>query len=183
MSREFKSALRSLIDGRINVQTFVCTVVSVDKENDTCEVEPVNGDANLDEVRLKSIIDTTESSIIIYPKIGSTVLVSIIEDNPNVAFVTMVSEFTEIIIELGESFKMHLKPDGNLEFNEGLLGGLVKINQLVTKINALENRMGTHQHIYINAAAAPTPTTADAISNEPITPTELSELEDTKIKH
>jgi hypothetical protein len=189
MSRELKNAVKRLVEDLINVQTLVCTVVSVDKNADTCEVEPVNGEANLTDVRLKAIIEDPENpplaicKIVVYPKVGSTVIVSIIEDNPNVAYVGIISEIDEILIIMGGAFKMHLKPDGNLEFNEGLLGGLVKIQELITKLNVLENRMGTHQHLYINAAAVVTPTTPDVATNPAITPTELSELEDTKIKH
>lgn len=69
--------------------------------------------------------------------------------------------------------------DGEIHLNGNSLGGLIKIHELVKKINRLETLMNTHQH----AVAPNTPTTP--LTPTPFIPvtTTVSDLENKKVKH
>ena len=68
----------------------------------------------------------------------------------------------------------------SIQLLDGSYGGLIKIDELVEKLNTLEQRMGTHQHI---STTAGTPTTPDLASNPVIQDTTVAELENTEITH
>ena len=60
------------------VSTFAAEVTEVDKENGTCTVK--DDDIEYYNVQLSSIIDGSKKQMFIYPVIGSSVLVSPIEE-------------------------------------------------------------------------------------------------------
>lgn len=67
---------------------FYGLVKSVDKPSLTCEVEPLDGDALVLDVRLSA--DTAQQGFIIYPKVGS--VVAVVMESEAAGFVGMVSE-------------------------------------------------------------------------------------------
>ncbi len=91
MIEEFTAVLNAFKNEKINVYEGV--VESVDKENCTCVVQR-NGDLpELLDVRLNAVEGSFENSIVIFPKKGSQVLCSIIENNEAE---TTIIKYTEI---------------------------------------------------------------------------------------
>lgn len=167
--------LREITRSKAN-QIYVCTVVSVDGAK--CNAMPIDGTAEFADVRLNAVTSGS-AGVIITPLVNSIVVVNQISSVDS--YVSQFSEIEKIEIEIGD-FKIRLNAN-EMVFNEGDLG-LPKIDKLIEKINRLEDKLKNHQHIYVNAAASLTQTTA--IPADPILTfvnTKRVELEDTKIKH
>ena len=75
----------------------------------------------------------------------------------------------------------------SIQLLDGSHGGLIKISELVDKLNVLEQRMTAHEHLYIpypgGVAGSPVPTTTDPSSNPDITETTVADLENPDITH
>ena|SRR3989304_8804455 len=82
----------------------VCTVLSVDKTDHTCEVEPLSGKATFKRVRLKPTADAEVKGLIAYPKVGSYVVIGSLSD-PNDTFVLMTSE-TDLYLIGGDKYSL-----------------------------------------------------------------------------
>ena len=101
---------------------------------------------------------------------------SISVHHKNGSYVEVFEDKTEIIDSSGSSIILQ---DGNVIINGGENGGLIKIEELISKINRLENAMNNHQHI---SAAVGSPTTPLPV--KPITSnTQKADLENNKVKH
>lgn len=172
---EIKKALIKLIEEVSPHHDCVCSVTSVNLTDLTCLCEPINGDADIVDVRL--ITDESKGFVII-PPVGSKVTVSFLNDST--AYVSQFSTVSEI------------------RLNGTNYDGLVKINDLVTKLNNLETRVNL---IVTDLAALATAmnalgavpvlgtvlgaaiTTAIANAITPLTPTIKANLENTTVKH
>ena len=180
MSKTDEALLKGLSGlTQVPTQTFDAIVLSVDAQAQSCTVD-YDG-IELFDVRLKSVIDNDEKSIVILPKVGSSVLISVIHNSMANCFISKYSEIDKIIIKIG-SHQLEISENG-IVINNGQNEGLVNIKDLVSRLNRLEDKMKQHQHIYINAAGVPTPTTPDVATNPVFVNTMQSELEDTKVKH
>jgi len=168
MSRELKDAVQQLA-GTFNrdiVEIISCNVDSVNEDTMTCDCTPITGNAITDipDVQLTSEV---ADGILLIPKIGSTVIVA--KSTRNTAFVLMYSDIDNIILRGGQ------------------LGGLIKIADLVSKINRLENLLNgfitiynTHTHA-VSGAATLVPNQTETGSITPIT--SRNDIENTKITH
>jgi len=117
---ELIAALTEFVQTKSGVQhSVVCNVVSVDSVNKTCYCRPLNGDADIYDVRL--IADYTKDGFILYPAVDSTVVVTF--ESEASAYVSMVSKVTEIHLA-GVNY-----------------GGLGKTSDIATKLNNLENKV------------------------------------------
>ena len=91
MSKDLIDALRSITKQNNDGFSKVCTVDSVDLTNLTCYCVPINGDADIQEVRLMANI---ENGFLLIPEVDSVVVVSFLSDSS--AYVSMVSKVSEI---------------------------------------------------------------------------------------
>jgi hypothetical protein len=159
-------------------QFVTAKVLEVDESAQTIKADD---QFEIYDIRLKSIIDNKEASIIVIPKKSSYVILGRIETQ---YFVLKVNEIAKILIVLEGGLKIEMKND-SIIINDGKLGGLIKIDDLVSKINNLEDRLKSHQHLYIpypgGVAGTPVKTVRD-IGNAFVN-TRKSELENDKIKH
>lgn len=92
------------------------TVLSVDEENYTIDVEPT-GQADLPDVRLKAAIDGVRDGVVEIPEVRSTVLIGLIGNSEEEAFVIKCSKVSKTI------------------FNGGSNGGLINIKTLVEELD------------------------------------------------
>lgn len=139
-------------------------VKSVNVQEAVCEVEIVNGDT-LPDVRLQQV--KNDEGVLMVPTINRPVLLGF-SDNTT-AFIAMYSEVTEVI------------------FHNGTFGGLIKINDLTTKINELVTTVNAmygeykaHTHAVSGAATGipvPVPAQPDASSFT------ATDYENVKVKH
>ena len=160
--------IKQLAANSEEVYSLPCKVVSIDSDN-LAELEPLNGDPNLLAVRL--IAGESETPLLITPVIGSAVIATFL--SRNTAFISLYSEIESVEIRGGD------------------LGGLIKIEEAVSKFNRLENKVNdlitkfnSHTHLYAPGPSAPIPTAPTVTPEVPIAPTTLkSDLENENVKH
>lgn len=167
----------------------IVTGIAKNVTETTCEVHR-EGSPVIFDVRLNAIDDSLESYVTIYPAVDSNVIVGIIEGQKTEAVVLRCSEVERIKIKIGE---MTLVFDAQgAVFNEGNFKGLVKIEELITKINRIESKLKSHKHAYVpypsGAPATPVLTTSASAAVPPDSTlvfdnTQISDLENEKIKH
>ena len=109
MSKEFQDAFRKL--GKRDVDTFPVKVVSVDKDKGTCIVN--DGEIEYTDVQLSATIEDNGKRFFLYPKIGSYVLVSPINEDIHRLYVEFWSEIEELNFETEKS-KIRINDEGFL---------------------------------------------------------------------
>lgn len=117
---DIKKAIKGLSETGDEVYSILCTVKSVDLTAKTCYCLPVSGDADITDV---SLIVNAQTGFMIIPTVGSKVLVTM--QNESTGYVGMYSQIDFIYLN-GDSY-----------------GGLVKVADLVTKLNNLEKKVNT----------------------------------------
>lgn len=165
---------------------FIATVDSVSVLSRSCSVTTTSGDVETELPNVWLMADIDDGQLII-PKVGSSVIVAYNEKMQ--PFVLMFSEIDSVCYVVGSSqFKI---TDGLIQANDGSNGGMVKVIELTTKLNNLENLVNgfialynAHTHPYLPGPGpvAPTSVTASLETNT-LTPTVRANIEDTKFKH
>lgn len=176
------------------VDVLLCTVDSISTDGFTCACTPISGNVAGSGSQITAVKLNAEKNdgFLITPAIGSTILVG--TSTRNNYYVLLYSDIQKITCIIDATNSYEFDSNGFI-WNDGLLGGLVKINTLLAKINqleAFENQVKVAVAA-INAAAVSSPgvpvTNATlaaflvTILPTPVTPTTLLELEDTRIKH
>ena len=185
---ELDKILRAKFKGMIPEFTIVGKVTKVDEENYTCNVMPLDNDAELFKVRLKPAVDNDKKGVISIPTTGSYVLVGMISKT-EASFIVRCSNIEKYYIIGDGGNALEFKNDGTILINGDIHDGLVKIAPLVSKINALEtlvnNILSVLKTTTIPLAPSGTYPFAPLYSAlNDITPiTSKNELENTKVKH
>jgi len=206
MMSEIRDLIKRLIDSETEIQTFPATVKAVDKTAQTCKVKPVDNSPELNDVRLRASIKDTEDGHIIYPVQDSTVLVTLINNEPSVAFVSYVSEVDEVLMNLESTFKVTSNNANSELFGEEVhlngsnQGALIVIADLVSQLNRLERKHNTlvtnfnalvtaynaHTHPGVTpggGTTSPPPTPGSPSTATVAPPTKESDLANDKVKH
>lgn len=166
-SRDIAEAIRTLSGmDDLTFESSACTVKNIDTTKMVCDCTPLDGSADFLDVRLNA--NYTKGFTLI-PKDGSIVIVTQLSDAT--AYVSMVSEVDEI----------YLAGEDN--------GGLVKVQDLVSKMNTIENDINTLKTIF--SAWTPVPSDGGAALKlaaatwyaQTLTPTQVSELENKTVLH
>ena len=110
----------------------------------TCTVRI--GDADIEGVRLRASLTERERQVLVVPKIGSSVTLGCLTADLNNPVVLQVDEVESITV------------------NGGQLGGLINIQDLTDKINALVDAFNSHTHLLPVGAV----TTAAGSSTNPV---------------
>lgn len=146
------------------------TVKSVDEAEGTIVAEPLQSEnPEIYDVRISATLTPTLGLRVI-PKVGSVV------------FVVMINRETGIVILASELEKILIDTD-LVTFNGGANAGLVNVADLVTQLNAIENKVNAFIALY-NAhvhAALGTPTVSLVVGT--LANTLQNQIEDTKVKH
>ena len=165
---EIKEAIQILAAKEGEFYSKLGKVISIDKELNTCDVEPINKGADLLDVKLTAT-EGNKKGIIIYPKIGTNVLVTFL-DNEN-SFVSMCTEIDEII------------------YNEGTNGGLINIETLISELdknNMILNAIKTVVSSPIPEAGNGAPSALGTALNSALGSLQIgsfNSMEDEKFKH
>ena len=124
------------------VSTFAAEVTEVDKENGTCTVK--DDAIEYYNVQLSSIIDGSKKQMFIYPVIGSSVLVSPIEEKLEWLYVEVYSEVEQVDWNI-ESVKFNFDKNGFLlkKENETLKKLMVDLLQEIQKMKFTTNTGST----------------------------------------
>jgi hypothetical protein len=169
-TQDIGDLIRKLVENNEEVYSLPCKVVKVSE--DVAELAPLNGDANIFGVKL--IAGTSTTSLLVTPTIDSIVIATFL--SKDTAFIGLYSEIDSVAIR-GDQY-----------------GGLIKIEELVSKLNRLEDKVNAfvskfnaHTHPYIPALApapAAVPTLPTVTPETPIAPTTLrGDLENEQVKH
>jgi len=104
ITNEFISSIRKIMESiPDDSKNLRGKVIAVNEEERTCEVEPLNGDANIPDARLTASIDTEIiSGVIFIPKVGSSVIVSFLDTSDTEAYVSSFGEVEKVIIKFSE---------------------------------------------------------------------------------
>ena len=165
-SEELRKALLDFI-GNTNA-TMIATVKSVDKDKCICTAEE-NGVEYFD-IRLRPTTGSN-TGIVMYPKIGATMLSVKIESTEEWAMIYATEyDSIEILID-------------SLVMNDGSFGGLVKIQELTNKLNALVNVYNSHTHPVATTGTAAAQSGTAATTTAQAQTFNKSDYENTKIKH
>lgn len=156
------------------IYSIVGEVINVDETKRTIDVKPANGDGEIYDVRLQSSIDQKVGFVQI-PKLNSFVVVTFI--NNLTGYVALCTEVDKILVDCPEVI-----------FNGGEKGGLINIEDLIGKINSLEQKVNdlisACSSVVVTLAPTGTfPLASFFTSVTPLTPTQKSDIEDEKIKH
>ena len=126
-----------------NAQIFWAKVTAVDLGKETCTINLLSTGLEIDEV----LLSIKKSGLVIIPKVDSQVLVCSIQNNKSLAYI--------ISVESADIFKVRYNEE--IVFGDGSFGGLVKIEQLTTKLNELKDSLNNfisvfNSHIHITTA-------------------------------
>ncbi|MFC4163997.1 hypothetical protein ACFOWU_10045 [Epilithonimonas zeae] len=94
-----------------SISTFPAEVISVDKESGTCTVD--DGEIQYEDVQLSSIVDGKKNQLFIFPLVGSSVLVSPIEEDINWLYVEVYSEVEAVDWKI-DNVNFNIDKDGFL---------------------------------------------------------------------
>jgi hypothetical protein len=123
-----------------------------------CEVQI--GETAIPDVRLRSSESEDAGELLLVPKIGTAVTVG-----------SLSGDLTNLVV-IAMDHVESIKATGSITINGGSLGGMVKIQELTNKLNALVQIFNNHTHPDKNI---PTMTLASNFS--------AGDYEDDKIKH
>jgi hypothetical protein len=153
--------IQQIVSPLIKVQTMRGKVISVDKETDVCEIEPLRSGANYIDVKLKSVIKKTDTRCITYPSLGSIVHFSIVDNNKADTYVSQISEFDSVMIqskdvtfEITASGEVKIKAKG-IELNGRGLGGIVKAGELKKQLDKNTRAIKSIQNMFKNWTPVP----------------------------
>jgi hypothetical protein len=165
-----KSLRQIVLRGRETTENIiVCTVTSVDLPTMTCVCQPLDtGFSELLDVQLVTAITTT--NFIVIPAVDSFVGVLAFSDIETCEYTVLMTSEVETIYLRGDQYD-----------------GIVKVGDLVTKLNNLENKVNTilssfNSHTHIGNLGAPTSPPAAPIVGVLVT-TVQADLENTNVKH
>lgn len=115
------------------------------------------------------VSEESDNGIYCIPTIGSNVIVGMLDDTKG--YIICYAEIDEVVLH-GDQY-----------------GGIVKVSELVTKLNNLENKVNTlintfNAHVHPGVLVGPTSTgvTATPVSGT-LTPTQIADIENDKVKH
>ena len=150
-------------------------VSNVNETTRLCDVIPNDGSPIVYNVRLQAVKDSTTGFVQI-PKTGTECVI------------TFINRSTAVLISCKEITKLLIDADTVIQFNDGTLDCMVKVNDLVTKLNNLENKVNaivtftsTHVHPGVTVGLGSTLVTTTPVTGS-LTPTVKSDLENVKVK-
>jgi hypothetical protein len=136
MSKELQDAFRKL--QKRDVDTFPAKVLSVDKEKGTCKI--TDDEIEYTDVQLSSVIDGNKKKFYLFPKVGSSVLVSPINEDLHRLYVEAYSEVESFDLVI-DTVQFQVDKDGFLlkKENETLKALMVDLIEEIKKMKFTTN--------------------------------------------
>ncbi len=163
----------------------LCRVDSVDKDKRTADCTPLDDTAPLLACNLQAN-QIGEEGLVLFPKVGSFVLVGLM-DGYDQGAVLMTDDLESIEVKFNEqTFKM---TEEGIVLNGGEFGGLIKIEELTTKINTIEDDINSLKQAVSTWLPAPNDGGAalkgsiSSWAGQQIVKTKKSDYENEKVKH
>lgn len=207
MDNEIKEAIEKLAGEIGPIQVTPGIVKSVDRDNWVIDVEPLDGGADILEVRLRSFIGELQAGWIFVPAVSSTVLVGFIDNKKAVAYVASYGEIDEVVLLMSDEVAITIKNDGTVNFdigkitidaadvningdvvvNKGVNLGAVKVTPMTASFNTIITKLNL-MLIDIQALWAATPALVSVTPTAPSTatpvpPVTATQYSNDKLKH
>jgi len=166
-----RDAIRQLAQSGTQTVSLVCTVDAVDKDARTIDCSPIDESAPLLAVNLQAN-QNSQWGLVVFPKVGSYVVVGFIA-NGDAGVVLLTDEIesveltvkgeqeatatfneTGVTVKVADNTSAVLSKDG-ISLNGGTLGGLVKVEDLTTRLNAIEDDINSLKKVF--SSWSPTP--------------------------
>ena len=140
MSKALQDALKKLV--KRDVDTFPAQVVSVDKTAGTCKVS--DGGLEYEDVQLSATVEDNGKRFFLFPKVGSYVLVSPINEDLHRLYVEFFSEIEDFDLKI-ENTQLQIDKDGFLlrKENETLKKLMVDLLQEIQNMKFTTNTGST----------------------------------------
>ncbi|MCG9911841.1 MAG: hypothetical protein MH137_11120 [Flavobacteriales bacterium] len=144
----------------VPTQTMRATVESVDTDNWTATVTTVISGTERYNVRLRVVGDGKSFGIVVKPKKDSEVIIGIIENNPAVCYMVQVSEIELLRIEMDDKVLIEIPENGQVVMKarkvkfDGSNSGLILLQGILSRLNAIENAFNGHVHPYVSPSGA-----------------------------
>lgn len=193
-------AIRQMAAAGLELYGKVCTVDAVDEDARTVDCTPIDEGAPLLGVNLQANQES-EDGIVLFPAVGSYVVVSFLESS--VAVVVLTEKVDKVVLKIGKTTAQLV--DGQIDvsvqditaqvtedavtFNGGKLGGLVVLKKTADKLNALEKDINELKTVFSGWTPAPQDGGAalkGAVSTwagKSLATTAATDLENEKVKH
>lgn len=164
MKDSLKIAIQQLAGTHLEDKTHlaIAQVVSVDVNACTCTVDQVSGKTSAKRFTVYLMPDVGDGLLLV-PAIDSTVIIA--WSDRNKPYVAMFSDLQDV----------YLDATGKITLNQGTEGGLVKVRDLVIRLNLIENAFNA-LNSKVNALA-PTPVI------NPLVPTQVPQIENPNVTH
>jgi hypothetical protein len=147
------------VGGKKDIAIWQGIVRSV--EGATCTVEV--GSILVPDVKIRASMAGEDNAVLIIPAVNTAVVMGSLSGDLNDLVVLRCDRLEKIILH------------GSVEMNGKELGGLIKIEELTSKLNALVEKFNAHTHVVAGSATLATQMTAQRFSKE--------DYEDNKITH
>jgi hypothetical protein len=144
------------------VSVSMAEVTAVDEDARTCSCSLIGG-VSTNETPIVALMAEVDDGMLLIPAVGSTVI--LIWSKRMLPFVVMCSELETV----------YITASNKIILNEGEYGGLVKVADLVDRLNNLESKWN-ELNTKVNTLA-PTPVIV------PIIPTTRGQIENTNVIH
>ena len=141
MSEGVNKELRRMMAKAAKVPVITGTVKAVDLNGHTCDVDPADGGSTLFDVRLKVSRNGEDFGAFSVPKVGSKVMVAMIDNQPNNLAVISVEKIEEHVIRVDGGGEVRVKPNGVVAINGDDYGGVVKWDALKADLNKLKSQI------------------------------------------
>jgi len=186
-----------------SASVLVATVSAVDTKTRTVDVEPINEDAPVLGVNLQANQEAT-LGVVLFPRVGSYVVVAMLSGYA-AGVVVLTEDVESIEVNINDGTKLTITEDGislNVKdgstldiddsaavFNGGKLGGLINIEDLTKRINAIEKDINNLKSVF--SKWVPTPqdggaklkAAATSWASSQLTLSKRGDYEDEAVKH
>lgn len=176
MSDEIKQTIQKLAGTHLVDMTHmaIAQVISSDVQACTCTVELVTGKTSERKLTVSLMADVSDGLLMI-PADGSTVIVA--WSDRMLPYVAMFSDLQDV----------YLDATGKITINQGSDGGLVRVRDLVTKLNAIENKVNAiissyNAHVHPDPVSGTTGAPTVPITGT-LTPTQVADIENPNVTH
>lgn len=161
---------------------FDAKVVSVDEGARTCTVQNLSTGVNVTNVRLMAVID---DGVLIIPKVGSQIIAC--RSNVVLPYICQFSEVEKVLLIVGDT-TIEIK-DGSIKLNDGSYHGLVRVQDLTTRLNKIEQDINALKQAFASWTVVATDgggalkAIAATWYSQTLQETQQSDIENTKITH
>ncbi len=181
---DIRTAMQKLAGEREPILKL-CRVDSVDKDKRTADCTPLDDTAPLLACNLQAN-QVGEEGLVLFPKVGSFVLVGLM-DGYDQGAVLMTDNLESIEVKIKEQ-TLKMTEEG-IVLNGGEFGGLIKIEELTKKINAIEDDINSLKQAVSTWVVAPNDGGAalkgsiSSWAGQRLIKSQKSDYENEKIKH